>query len=166
MLRQRCDASCAAPMRRTAHESSPPRCWRRSGASDAAAQAVPPTVSPSILIVGCPSPTGTLCPSLPQVPTPSSSFRSLPTMDTRVSTSGPFPIKVAPLMGAVTWPSSIMYASDAEVHRVNSPLHGTNDVLRIILSGQHVRIRHTRHWYMFIALAPAVARIRHAHQSG
>jgi hypothetical protein len=30
---------------------------------------VPPTVSPSILRVGDPTPTGTDCPSLPQVPT-------------------------------------------------------------------------------------------------
>jgi len=30
-------------------------------------QAVPPTVNPSILRVGCPTPTGTLCPSLPQL---------------------------------------------------------------------------------------------------
>ena len=34
---------------------------------------VPPTVMPSILIVGWPTPTGTLWPSLPQVPTPLSS---------------------------------------------------------------------------------------------
>src|SRR5207302_5123651 len=81
---------------------------------DAAAQAVPPTVSPSILSVGCPTPTGTLCPSLPQVPTPSSSFRSLPTIETRVSTSGPLPIRVAPLRGAPTRPFSMAYASLAE----------------------------------------------------
>src|SRR5439155_23652488 len=62
-------------------------------------QAVPPTVSPSILSVGCPTPTGTLCPSLPQVPTPVSSARSLPIMETRVSTSGPLPIRVAPFTG-------------------------------------------------------------------
>ncbi len=62
-------------------------------------QPVPPTVNPSILSVGCPTPTGTLCPSLPQVPTPESSSRSLPTMLTRVSTSGPFPISVAPFTG-------------------------------------------------------------------
>src|SRR6185436_18967548 len=32
---------------------------------------VPPTVMPSMRIVGRPTPTGTDCPSLPQVPTPS-----------------------------------------------------------------------------------------------
>src|SRR6266403_1364111 len=77
-------------------------------------QAVPPTVSPSILSVGWPTPTGTLCPSLPQVPTPSSSFRSLPTIETRISTSGPLPIRVAPLRGAPTRPFSMAYASLAE----------------------------------------------------
>src|SRR3954468_2356838 len=38
--------------------------------------AVPPTVSPSMRIEGCPTPTGTLWPSLPQVPMPVSSARS------------------------------------------------------------------------------------------
>ena len=61
--------------------------------------AVPPTVSPSIRSVGCPTPTGTLWPSLPQVPTPESISMSLPIMETRVSTSGPLPIRVAPLTG-------------------------------------------------------------------
>src|SRR5208282_2922805 len=51
--------------------------------------AVPPTVSPSMRSVGWPTPTGTLCPSLPQVPTPESSAMSLPIIATRVSTSGP-----------------------------------------------------------------------------
>ncbi len=68
---------------------------------------VPPTVIESIRSVGWPTPTGTLWPSLPQVPTPSSSFRSLPTIDTRVSTSGPLPISVAPLMGRVSLPFSM-----------------------------------------------------------
>ena len=62
-------------------------------------QPVPPTVSPSMRSVGCPTPTGTLCPSLPQVPTPVSSAMSLPIMPTRVSTSGPLPISVAPFTG-------------------------------------------------------------------
>ena len=69
--------------------------------------AVPPTVKRSILMVGMPTPTGTAWPSLPQVPTPSSSFKSFPTIETRVSTSGPLPISVAPLIGAVILPSSI-----------------------------------------------------------
>ncbi len=62
---------------------------------------VPPTVIPSIRIVGSPTPTGTDCPSLPQVPIPESRLRSLPTILTRVSTSGPLPISVAPLTGRV-----------------------------------------------------------------
>src|SRR6185369_3112169 len=71
------------------------------------AHAVPPTVSPSIFSVGWPTPTGTLCPSLPQVPMPVSSSRSLPIIVTRVSASGPLPISVAPFTGCVTLPSSI-----------------------------------------------------------
>src|SRR5687767_3718763 len=50
---------------------------------------VPPTVISSIRIVGRPTPTGTDCPSLPQVPIPSSSFRSCPTIETLVRISGP-----------------------------------------------------------------------------
>jgi hypothetical protein len=61
--------------------------------------AVPPTVSPSMRSVGWPTPTGTLCPSLPQVPTPGSSAMSLPIMLTRVSASGPLPMSVAPFTG-------------------------------------------------------------------
>src|SRR5205823_8658173 len=71
-------------------------------------RAVPPTVMLSSFNVGMPTPTGTDCPSLPQVPTPSSSCRSLPTIDTFVNASGPLPIRVQFLSGAVTWPFSIM----------------------------------------------------------
>src|SRR5262249_8350805 len=69
---------------------------------------VPPTVMPSIRMVGSPTPTGTDWPSFPQVPTPSSRARSWPTRVTRVSASGPEPMRVAPLTGAVTRPFSIM----------------------------------------------------------
>src|SRR5438270_6941982 len=69
--------------------------------------AVPPTVILSILTVGTPTPTGTLCPSLPHTPMPSSSFRSFPTMLTYFSASGPLPISVAPRTGRVILPSSI-----------------------------------------------------------
>ncbi len=68
---------------------------------------VPPTVIASIFRVGWPTPTGTDCPSLPHVPTPLSNARSLPTIDTRLMASGPLPISVAPLTGAVILPSSI-----------------------------------------------------------
>src|ERR1019366_7339719 len=71
------------------------------------AHAVPPTVILSILMVGIPTPTGTLCPSLPQVPMPSSSRRSLPTILTYFSASGPLPISVALRTGRVSLPSSI-----------------------------------------------------------
>ena len=67
---------------------------------------VPPTVRPSMRNVGCPTPTGTLWPSLPQTPMPASSLRSFPTIETRVITSGPLPIRVAPFTGRVTLPFS------------------------------------------------------------
>src|ERR1041385_7701145 len=72
--------------------------------------AVPPTVVLSSFSVGMPTPTGTDWPSLPQVPTPSSSCRSLPTIETLVSASAPLPIKVQFLSGPVISPFSIMYA--------------------------------------------------------
>ena len=59
------------------------------------------------MTTGMPTPTGTLCPSFPQVPMPSSSFKSCPTIDTYFSASGPFPISVASRTGAVIFPSSI-----------------------------------------------------------
>ena len=62
-------------------------------------QTVPPTVKPSIRKVGCPTPTGTLWPSLPQVPTPESRRMSLPIIEIFLSDSGPLPISVAPLTG-------------------------------------------------------------------
>ena len=49
--------------------------------------------------VGWPTPTGTLWPSLPQVPTPLSRRMSLPIMLTFLSDSGPLPTMVAPLTG-------------------------------------------------------------------
>ena len=89
----------------------PPHPRRPTSASSACSrrlvQAVPPTVSPSMRRVGWPTPTGTLWPSLPQVPTPGSSLRSLPIIETRVIASGPLPISVAPLIGRVILPSSI-----------------------------------------------------------
>src|SRR6202142_135188 len=128
--------------------------------------AVPPTVRRSILMVGIPTPTGTACPSLPQVPTPSSSFKSLPTIETRVSTSGPLPIRVAPLIGAVICPSSFRYASAAEINRVDAILYRTNNVSRIVLPRQHICVRHARHGNMFVAFAASVAGVGQAHQPG
>src|SRR4029453_14162181 len=74
----------------------------------------PPRVIRSIRKDGWPTPTGTLCPSLPHTPTPSSSARSWPIIFTRCIVSGPLPIRVAPFTGAVILPSSIGYASVAE----------------------------------------------------
>src|SRR5262249_51922932 len=68
---------------------------------------VPPTVRPSMRTVGRPTPTGTDWPSLPHVPIPSSSPRSLPTRVMRVNTSGPLPISVASRTGRPTTPPSM-----------------------------------------------------------
>src|SRR5581483_10562885 len=81
---------------------------------------VPPTVMLETSTVGMPTPTGTLWPSLPQVQRPSDSFRSVPTIVTFESVSGPLPISVTLRTGAVTWPSSIRYASVTE--NTKSPL--------------------------------------------
>src|SRR4029077_6205028 len=69
--------------------------------------AVPPTVMRSIFTVGMPTPTGTLWPSLPHTPMPSSRRRSFPTMLTYFRASGPFPISVALRTGRVSRPSSM-----------------------------------------------------------
>ena len=68
---------------------------------------VPPTVRPLMRIVGKPTPTGTDWPFLPHVPTPVSRARSLPTMVMRVRTSGPLPMRLAPLTGRVSLPCSM-----------------------------------------------------------
>ena len=81
---------------------------------------MPPTVSPSIFKVGCPTPTGTPCPFLPHVPIPGSSCMSLPIIETFLRTSKPDPISVAPFIGLVILPFSILYASFAE--KTNFPL--------------------------------------------
>src|SRR5438477_2228591 len=82
--------------------------------------AVPPTVRPSMRIVGWPTPTGTFWPSLPHMPIPGSRHMSLPMRVTRVSASGPLPMSVAPFTGYWMRPFSIQYASEAE--NTNLPL--------------------------------------------
>src|SRR5207253_8602135 len=72
---------------------------------------VPPTVTLSMRTVGRPTPTGTLWPSLPQVPIPGSCEASEPTAVTFFSASGPTPISIAPFTGFVISPFSIRYAS-------------------------------------------------------
>src|SRR4029079_18836793 len=68
---------------------------------------VPPTVISAIFIVGVPMPTGTDCPSLPHVHVPSDSAKSVPSIVTLRSTSGPLPMRFTPLSGAVSLPSSM-----------------------------------------------------------
>src|SRR5207342_1892624 len=74
---------------------------------DQAHAAVPPTVMPSISRLGWPTPAGTDWPPLPHMPTPSSNDMSLPMPLTRVSTVGPSPISVAPLIGGPSFPLSM-----------------------------------------------------------
>src|SRR6516225_10808367 len=83
----------------------------RSDQIGAPCQPVPPTVMRSMRNVGWPTPTGTPCPFLPQVPMPGSSARSLPIMLMRLRSVGPLPISIAPLSGERSLPSSIRYAS-------------------------------------------------------
>src|SRR5690606_27145641 len=84
-------AGHGADAARTEHRALSPAAARRAATRTVlkGAQAVPPTVSPSMRSVGWPTPTGTLWPSLPQVPTPGSRRMSLPIILTLVSTSGP-----------------------------------------------------------------------------
>jgi uncharacterized repeat protein (TIGR01451 family) len=70
------------------------------------------TLAPTGVVT--PTPTGTLWPSLPQMPTPSSNFKSLPTIERCFNASGPFPMSDAPRNGRVNLPSSIRYDSVAE----------------------------------------------------
>src|SRR5262249_26324624 len=72
---------------------------------------VPPTVTWSMRTVGRPTPTGTIWPSLPQVPRPGSCEASLPTALTFLSASGPTPMIIAPFTGRVISLSSIRSAS-------------------------------------------------------
>src|SRR5262249_21985369 len=67
---------------------------------------VPPTVIELILMVGQPTPTGTLCPSFPHVQMPSDVSTSLPSIATLRRTSGPLPIRFTPLSGVVIFPST------------------------------------------------------------
>ena len=142
--------------------------------------AVPPTVRRSTFNVGMPTPTGTAWPSLPQVPTPSSSFRSLPTMLTRVSTSGPLPIKrgafdrggdlavfdhVGFAGGEDEFAVGDVDLASAEIDGVNAVLHGANDVFGIVLPGEHVSVGHARHGDVLVALAASVAGVGDAHQA-
>ena len=61
----------------------------------------------AIFIVGVPMPTGTDWPSLPQVHVPSDSAKSCPSIVTLRRTSGPLPMRLTPLSGAVSLPSSM-----------------------------------------------------------
>ena len=99
--------------------------------------------------------------------------------DTRVSTSGPLPISVAPLTGAPIAPAldpvrlarreHELAARDvdlaaAEGHRVEAAVDRAHDVVGIVLAREHEGVGHARHRQVRVALAAAVAGRRHAHQ--
>ena len=65
-------------------------------------------VTPVRRMVAWPQPTGTLWPSLPQVP--GVMEKSVPTASMRLRISGPLPIRLASRSGSVIRPSSIRYA--------------------------------------------------------
>ena len=88
-------------MRGTPQRETPHRFTTLSSAKTS--YCVPPTVTALMRIVGMPTPTGTPWPFLPQVPTPVSSAKSLPTMLMRVNTSGP----VADQAGALHRPRDL-----------------------------------------------------------
>src|SRR5262249_33591941 len=69
---------------------------------------VPPTVIRSIRSVGCPTPTATPGPVLPQVPIPGSRAVSLLIILMRWRSVGPLPINLAPFSGAPSLPFSIL----------------------------------------------------------
>ena len=136
---------------------------------------------PSMRIVGSPTPTGTDWPSLPQVPMPSSSSRSWPTRaDAREHVGAvadqrralhrrgdPAVLDQVGLAGR----EDELAAGDvdlaaAERHRVEPALDRADDVLGVVLAGQHERVGHARHRRMREALAAAVAGGRHPHQPG
>jgi hypothetical protein len=68
------------------------------------AAAEPPTVSPPIISVGWPTPTGTHWPFLPQLPMPGSSAMSLPIARIWLQRGGPVADQRAPFTGAPTLP--------------------------------------------------------------
>src|SRR6185503_17506303 len=73
--------------------------------------AVPPTVMPVNRTVGCPTPTGFHCPSLPHEPVVPSISRSEPTPSILSMASLPLPASVALRTGCVSLPFSICQPS-------------------------------------------------------
>jgi hypothetical protein len=91
---------------------------------------------------------------------------------------GPLPMSVAPFTGRRSCrPRSRtprcrehelaardVDAAAAERNRVQAAVDRADDVLGRVLAGEHERVRHARHREVREALAPAVARERHAHE--
>ena len=143
---------------------------------------MPPTVMRSILMVGMPTPTGTLWPSLPQMPMPSSSLRSLPTMLHVLQSFRPVADQrgvahrtrelavldqVALGRGEDEVAAGDVHLPAAEVGAVEALRHGADDLFGIALARQHEGVGHARHGDVRVAFAPAAAgRIRRQDAAG
>src|SRR5262249_36569208 len=58
-----------------------------------------------------------------------------------------------------------IYLAAAEVHGVKAALHAANDVLGLLIAGQHVGVCHARHRDVLVTLAASVAGVGHLHQA-
>src|SRR5512146_1343303 len=98
-------------------------------------------------------------------------------MLTRVSTSGPLPMIVAPLRGAPAVLDRVRLARGedelaggdvhlpaAEIHRVDAALDRADDLLGRMRARAHVSVRHARQRDVRERLAPAVAGRARAHE--
>ena len=125
-----------------------------------AAQAVPPTVIRSILTVGMPTPTGTLCPSLPQMPMPSSSLQIVAhhadvlqrfgaVADQRGVAHRARELAVLDQVAFGRREDEIaagdIHLAAAEVGAVEALGDGADDLFGIALAGQHEGVGHARH---------------------
>ena len=130
--------------------------------------------------VGWPTPTGTLWPSLPQVPTPSSSFRSLPTMrharqhirsvaDQRRALDRRAEPAVLDQVGLARREHELaggdVDLAAAEIDRVDAVLDRGDDLLRVVRAGAHVGVGHARQRHVREGFAPAIAGRARAHQA-
>ena len=58
-----------------------------------------------------------------------------------------------------------IHLAATEVHRVNAAFHGTNNIVRIVIAGEHVSIGHARHGDVLVTFTASITGIGHAHQT-
>jgi hypothetical protein len=130
--------------------------------------------------VGKPTPTGTFCPGLASTP---DAFVELEVVaDARHAGQdvGPVPDEGRPDHrradlavfdevglggGEHELAARDVHLPAAEVFGVQAAGHGADDVLRIVLAGEHERVGHARQGDRAVALPAAVARGRHLHEA-